>query len=80
MSKHWHARGCCKLTLEVLQGNAAARRLYARYGFDGYAFDPAFGHAVFLQNHEPNAVRDFVVAHRARLAPLTVREALKHCA
>ena len=31
-----HAResGCCKLTLEVLEDNAPARRLYARAGFD----------------------------------------------
>lgn len=42
-------RGCCKLTLEVLQGNAPARRAYERFGFAGYALDPALGEAMFLQ-------------------------------
>lgn len=43
------ARGACKLTLEVLQGNAPALRAYMREGFAGYQLDPAFGAAVFLQ-------------------------------
>jgi GNAT superfamily N-acetyltransferase len=43
------ARGACKLTLEVLSGNAPALRSYEREGFAGYQLDPAFGHAVFLQ-------------------------------
>jgi GNAT superfamily N-acetyltransferase len=43
------ARGACKLTLEVLSGNAPALRSYEREGFVGYQLDPAFGHAVFLQ-------------------------------
>jgi len=43
------ARGACKLTLEVLQGNASALRAYTREGFAGYQLDPAFGAAVFLQ-------------------------------
>ena len=42
-------RGACKLTLEVLQGNAAARALYERLGFAAYQLDPAMGHAQFLQ-------------------------------
>ncbi len=42
-------RGACKLTLEVLQGNASATRLYERIGFAGYQLDPALGHAQFLQ-------------------------------
>lgn len=41
-------RDACKLTLEVLEGNATARSLYARLGFEDYALDPAFGHARFL--------------------------------
>lgn len=41
-------RGACKLTLEVLQGNAAARTLYERIGFSAYQLDPAMGHAQFL--------------------------------
>jgi ribosomal protein S18 acetylase RimI-like enzyme len=42
-------RGACKLTLEVLQGNAPALRAYAREGFEGYALDPAMGCAQFMQ-------------------------------
>lgn len=42
-------RGACKLTLEVLQGNAAAIRLYQRVGFANYQLDPAMGQAQFLQ-------------------------------
>ena len=43
------ARGCCKLTLEVLEGNAAARGAYERAGFAGYSLDPAMGQALFWQ-------------------------------
>lgn len=43
------ARGACKLTLEVLSGNASALRAYEREGFAGYQLDPAFGTAMFLQ-------------------------------
>ncbi|GAB3483346.1 GNAT family N-acetyltransferase [Polaromonas eurypsychrophila] len=42
-------RGACKLTLEVLPGNAPAIRLYERIGFAGYQLDPALGNAQFLQ-------------------------------
>ena len=42
-------RGACKLTLEVLQGNAGAIRLYKRIGFAAYALDPAMGSAQFFQ-------------------------------
>ena len=42
-------RGACKLTLEVLQGNASAIRLYDRVGFAGYELDPAMGRAQFFQ-------------------------------
>lgn len=42
-------RGACKLTLEVLSGNAPALRAYEREGFASYQLDPAFGSAVFLQ-------------------------------
>lgn len=42
-------RGACKLTLEVLSGNAPALRAYEREGFAGYQLDPALGTAVFLQ-------------------------------
>ena len=43
------ARGACKLTLEVLSGNAPARRLYLAQGFADYQLDPAMGHACFMQ-------------------------------
>ena len=42
-------RGACKLTLEVLSGNAPALRLYQRIGFAGYQLDPAMGTATFMQ-------------------------------
>lgn len=42
-------RGACKLTLEVLSGNAVAQSAYRRFGFAGYALDPAMGEAVFWQ-------------------------------
>ena len=42
-------RGACKLTLEVLSGNAPAMRLYARVGFAQYELDPATGRAGLLQ-------------------------------
>lgn len=42
-------RGACKLTLEVLQGNAAALRSYQQFGFSGYQLNATVGQAVFLQ-------------------------------
>lgn len=44
-----YERGACKLTLEVLQGNAPATKLYHRVGFANYQLDPAMGQAQFLQ-------------------------------
>lgn len=46
-------RGACKLTLEVLQGNRSAIRLYERVGFAGYQLDPAMGQAQFFQKWLP---------------------------
>jgi len=46
---HARARGCCKLTLEVLTGNLVALRSYERFGFAPYAPDPAAGQASFMQ-------------------------------
>jgi len=43
------SRGCCKLTLEVLSGNALAMRSYTRFGFSNYQLDPAAGQAVLMQ-------------------------------
>jgi len=42
-------RGACKLTLEVLQGNVGAERLYRRLGFANYELDPQMGQAQFMQ-------------------------------
>jgi ribosomal protein S18 acetylase RimI-like enzyme len=42
-------RGCCKLTLEVLEGNAIARDMYHKTGFVSYELDPATGRALFLE-------------------------------
>lgn len=42
-------RGACKLTLEVLSGNAPAARLYRRIGFENYQLEPSMGHALFMQ-------------------------------
>jgi len=43
------ARGCCKLTLEVLSGNAVAQAAYRKVGFAPYSLDPAAGQAEFWQ-------------------------------
>jgi ribosomal protein S18 acetylase RimI-like enzyme len=42
-------RGCCKLTLEVLQGNKIAQNAYVKFGFAGYTLDPEMGNAMFWQ-------------------------------
>ncbi|WP_456375696.1 GNAT family N-acetyltransferase [Thiolapillus sp.] len=42
-------RGCCKLTLEVLEGNKIARRAYEKLGFSGYELDPKLGQALFWE-------------------------------
>ncbi len=42
-------RGCCKITLEVLAGNQAARRAYEKAGFRAYELDPSMGQALFLE-------------------------------
>jgi GNAT superfamily N-acetyltransferase len=41
--------GCCKLTLEVLEGNHVAQAAYRSVGFAGYELDPAMGKAMFWQ-------------------------------
>lgn len=42
-------KGCCKMTLEVLQGNYPAQQAYQKFGFSGYQLDPKMGHALFWQ-------------------------------
>jgi len=46
-------RGACKVTLEVLSGNASAMRLYQRAGFAAYTLDPEAGQALLLQKWLP---------------------------
>ncbi len=41
--------GCCKMTLEVLEGNKIARHSYRKFGFAGYELDPQMGQALFWQ-------------------------------
>ncbi len=43
------SRDCCKLTLEVLEGNTRAIGLYRSAGFDPYELDPAMGRAMFFE-------------------------------
>ncbi|PKL74134.1 MAG: GNAT family N-acetyltransferase, partial [Candidatus Melainabacteria bacterium HGW-Melainabacteria-1] len=45
--------GCCKMTLEVLEGNAVAVNLYRSLGFRNYELDPAMGRAYFLEKKLP---------------------------
>lgn len=42
-------RDYCKMTLEVLEGNARARKIYADFGFAGYELDKTMGSALFLE-------------------------------
>lgn len=43
------ALGACKVTLEVLSGNAPARALYASLGYGDFALDSETGSALFWQ-------------------------------
>lgn len=42
-------KGCCKITLEVLSGNEAAKAAYQKFGFSDYQLDPSAGGALFWQ-------------------------------
>ncbi|WP_158967260.1 GNAT family N-acetyltransferase [Paraglaciecola sp. L3A3] len=42
-------KDCCKITLEVLEGNELAKKAYLKHGFAGYQLDPAKGRAMFWQ-------------------------------
>ena len=42
-------RGCCKLTLEVLDNNFIAKALYKKFGFSDYQLDPEYGNALFWE-------------------------------
>ena len=43
------SKGCCKITLEVLEGNEVAQSSYKKFGFAGYELDPVMGKALFWQ-------------------------------
>lgn len=49
LEKIARAKGCCKITLEVLEGNSIAQRAYKKAGFAGYELDPQMGKAMFWQ-------------------------------
>ena len=42
-------KNCCKITLEVLEGNDAAKAAYLKFGFEAYQLAPAMGQALFWQ-------------------------------
>lgn len=43
------SKGCCKLTLEVLEGNKVAQSSYKKLGFSDYELAPKMGRALFWQ-------------------------------
>lgn len=42
-------KGCCKLTLEVLENNGPAQDAYRKAGYKGYELDPKNGRAMFWE-------------------------------
>lgn len=44
-------RGCCKITLEVLEGNPVAQGSYRKFGFSDGQLDPAYGRMLFWNKH-----------------------------
>ena len=42
-------KNCCKITLEVLEGNTPAKNSYSKFGFKDYELDPTFGKAMFWE-------------------------------
>ena len=49
ISDYAQTQGYCKITLEVLQGNAPAHALYVDQGFASYELNPALGGAIMMQ-------------------------------
>lgn len=45
------SKDCCKITLEVLNRNEAAKSSYKKFGFSDYELDPASGSALFWHKH-----------------------------
>ncbi|MEB0204519.1 GNAT family N-acetyltransferase [Pseudomonas sp. CCC3.1] len=44
-------RGCCKITLEVLEGNSVAQCAYRKFGFSEGQLDPAHGRMLFWNKY-----------------------------
>ena len=42
-------KNCCKITLEVLEGNIPAKSSYIKFGFTDYELDPSHGKALFWE-------------------------------
>jgi len=49
-------RGCCKVTLEVLEGNLVAISAYKKFGFKPYSLDATTGDAFMMQKSLPQSV------------------------
>jgi ribosomal protein S18 acetylase RimI-like enzyme len=45
------SQACCKITLEVLEGNKAAIGAYLKAGFKPYQLDPQMGQALFFEKY-----------------------------
>ena len=43
--------GCCKITLEVFEGNSIAQKSYQKFGFEGFELNPKMGKALFWQKN-----------------------------
>ena len=43
--------GCCKITLEVLEGNPVAQASYRKFGFSDGQLDPAHGRMLFWNKY-----------------------------
>ena len=44
-------KGCCKITLEVLNRNETAKSIYQKFGFKPYQLNEHFGNAEFWQKN-----------------------------
>ena len=49
------SKGCCKVTLEVLSKNEAAKSAYSKFGFSSFELDPKAGSALFWQKQLINS-------------------------
>lgn len=72
-------RGCCKLTLEVLQGNEPGQLAYRKYGFEPYQLDASMGKAEFWQKVLPSKQLD-TLGLRCPEPVMMVRVAIRNMA